>query len=54
MSDYFMHIQFIIRKKDETKMLLNKIFEYNSDNYIILGYIFDILNKLFNGILSKL
>ena len=54
MADYFMHIQFIIRKKDETKVLLNKVIEYNRDNYIILGYIFDIINKMYNYFLSKL
>ena len=45
MADYFMHNQFIIRKKDETKVLLNKVIEYNRDNNIILGYIFDITIK---------
>ena len=54
MADYFMHIQFIKRKKDETKILLNKVIEYNRDNYIILGYIFDIINKIYNYFLSKL
>ena len=48
MADYFMHIQFIIRKKDETKILLNKVIEYNRENYIILGYIFDIINKMYS------
>ena len=54
MVDYFMHIQFIIRKKEETSTLLNKVIEYNRDNYIVLGYIFDLLNKIFNNIFSKL
>ena len=54
MADYFMHIQFIIREKDETKVLLNKVIEYNRDKYIILGYIFDIINELYNYFLSKL
>ena len=58
MTDYFMHIQFIIRKKDETKILLIKVIEYNRDNYIILGHIFDLINKMFSYfskiILSKL
>ena len=58
MTDYFMHIQFIIRKKDETKILLNKVIEYNRDNYISLGHIFDLINKMFSYfskiILSKL
>ena len=40
MADYFMHIQFII--------------EYNRDKYIILGYILDIINKMYNYSLSKL
>ena len=48
MADYFMHVQFIIREKDETKVLLNKVIEYNRDNYIILGYIFDIINKMYS------
>jgi hypothetical protein len=32
MPDYFIHIQFIIRKKDETKLILNKVLEYNKEN----------------------
>ena len=58
MTDYLMHIQFIIRKKDETKILLNKVIEYNRDNYLILGHIFDLINKIYSYfakiILSKL
>ena len=48
MTDYFMHIQFIIRKKDETIFLLNEVIEYNRDNYIILGHIFYLINKMFS------
>ncbi len=45
MPDYFMHIQFIIRKVDETKSILNQVLGYKTESYLILGHIFDIINK---------
>ncbi len=48
MPDYFMHIQFIIRKKDETNLILNEILEYNRESYFILGHNFDVLDNIYN------
>ncbi len=45
MPDYFMHIQFIIRKVDGTKIILNKVLDYNKESYLILGPTFDIIIK---------
>ena len=50
MPEYFMHIQFIIRKIDETKTILNKVLEYNKESYLILGHTFDIINKIYSFI----
>ena len=50
MPDYFMHIQFIIRKVDETKLILNKVLDYNKESYLILGHTFDIINKMYTFI----
>ena len=50
MPDYLMHIQFIIRKIDETKIILNKVLEYNKESYLILGHTFDIINKIYSFI----
>jgi hypothetical protein len=50
MPDYLMHIQFIIRKMDETKTILNKVLEYNKESYLILGHTFDIINKIYSFI----
>ena len=54
MSEYFMHIQFIIRKKEQTNLILNKILEYNKENYLILGLTFDIINKMYSLIINYL
>ena len=43
-----MNIQFTIRKRDETSKLLKSLIEYNKENYLVLGHIFDLINKLFN------
>ena len=48
MTDYLMNIQFTIRKRDETSKLLKSLIEYNKENYLVLGHIFDLINKLFN------
>ena len=50
MPDYFMHIQFIIRKVNETKLILNKVLDYNKESYLILGHTFDIINKIYTFI----
>ena len=48
MSDYSIHLQFTIRKKDETKKLLKSVVEYSKENYLVSGHIFDVINKMFN------
>ena len=48
MSDYLIHLQFTIRKKDETKQLLKSVIEYSKENYLVSGHIFDVINKMFN------
>ena len=48
MTDYLINIQFTIRKRDETSKLLKSLIEYNKENYLVLGHIFDLMNKLFN------
>lgn len=48
MSDYLIHLQFTIRKKDETKKLLKSVVEYSKENYLVSGHIFDVINKMFN------
>jgi len=50
MPNYFMHIQFIIRKVNETKLILNKVLDYNKESYLILGHTFDIINKMYTFI----
>ena len=45
-----MHIQFIIRKVDETPLILNKVLDYNKESYLILGHTFDIINKIYTFI----
>ena len=52
MPDYLMHIQFIIKKVDETKSILNKVLEYNKESYLISGHIFDVLNKMYSFIIN--
>ena len=52
MPDYLMHIQFIIRKIDETKLILNKVLDYNKESYLIHGHMFDILNKIYSFIIN--
>ena len=50
MSDYFMHIQFILRNMDETNLNLSKVLEYNKESYLILGHVFDVVNNIYNFI----
>ncbi len=54
MPDYFIHIQFIIRKKDATKLILKKVLEYNKESYLISGHNFDVLNNIYNSINKEL
>ncbi len=49
MPDYFIHIQFIIKKKLK-KLILNKVLEYNKESYFKLGHNFDVLNNIYNFI----
>jgi hypothetical protein len=48
MLDYLMHIQFMIRKVDETKLILNKVLDYNKERYLILRHTFDIIDKIYS------
>jgi hypothetical protein len=48
MSDYFMHIQFIIRNNDETKLILTKMLDYDKESYLLFSYIFDAINKIYS------
>jgi len=48
MPDYSIHLQFIINKKNIIEDQNNKIIEYNRENYLILGHIFDMINKIYN------
>lgn len=52
MPDYSMHIQFIINKKNIIEEQNDKLIEYNRENYLILGHLFDIINKLYNLIIN--
>ena len=47
MSEYSLSLQFIIRKKDQSKDLLARLIDYNKESYLILGHIFDLVNKMF-------
>ena len=33
---------------DETKIILNKVLEYNKERFLILGHTFDIINKIYS------
>lgn len=48
MPDYSIHLQFIIYKKNIIEDQNNRIIEYNRENYLILGHIFDMINKIYN------
>jgi len=50
MSEYSMNLQFIIRKKDQTKDLLVKLIDYNKESYLILGHIFELVNKIWSDL----
>lgn len=52
MPDYSMHIQFIINKKNIIEEQNDKLIEYNRENYLILGHLFEIINKLYNLIIN--
>ena len=52
MPDYSLHLQFIINKKNNIEEQNNKLIEYNRENYLILGHIFDIINKFYNLIIN--
>jgi len=48
MTDYIIHIQFTINKKNQQEQLLKTLIDYNKQSYLIIGHIFDILNNMFN------
>ncbi len=50
MPDYLMHIQFIVSKMDETKLILDKVLEYNKESYLTLENTFDIINEIYSFI----
>jgi hypothetical protein len=48
MTDYFMHVQFIIRTNNEVPLILNKVLDYNKESYLILGHTFDLINNMYS------
>ncbi len=48
MSDCFLHIQYIIGRKNETSLISNKVLEYSKEIYLISGHNFDVLNNMYN------
>ncbi len=53
MTDYMIHIQFTINKKHQQEILLKSLIAYNKQSYLILGYIFDILNDIYSYFIKK-
>ena len=51
--DYYLHVQFNIREKLQNNELLEKNIEYTKHNFLILGYIFDILNHFYKFLFNK-
>ena len=51
--DYYLHVQFNIREKLQNNELLEKNIEYTKHNFLILGYIFDILNHFYKLLFNK-
>ena len=51
--DYCIHIQFNIRELLQNNELLEKNIEYTKHNFLILGYIFDILNNFYKVFFNK-
>ena len=45
MTDYIIHMQFTINKKNKTEALLQSMIDYNKQIYLIVGHIFDIIYK---------
>ena len=45
MTDYIIHMQFIINKKSNTDLLLKTMIDYNKQIYLIVGHIFDLIYK---------
>jgi hypothetical protein len=54
MTDYIIHIQFTINKKNQQEILLKSLIDYNKQSYLILGHIFDILNNIYSYFIKKL
>ena len=54
MTDYIIHLQFTVNKKNHQETLLKSLIDYNKQSYLIIGHIFDILNNLYNYFLKKL
>ena len=48
MTDYIIHIQFTVNKKNQQEILLKSLIDYNKQSYLIIGHIFDILNNFYN------
>ena len=45
LPDYSIHLQFIIHQNDNTQKLLSKLVDYTNHSYLILGYIFEIIQN---------
>jgi len=48
MTDYIIHMQFTINKKNQTDSLLKSLIDYNKQIYLIVGHIFDLIYKYLN------
>ena len=48
MTDYIIHMQFTINKKNQTDTLLKSLIDYNKQIYLIVGHIFDLIYKYLN------
>jgi len=48
MTDYIIHMQFTINKKNQTNTLLKSLIDYNKQIYLIVGHIFDLIYKYLN------
>ena len=51
--DYYLHIQFNIREKLQNNELLTQNIEYSKNTFLILGYIFDMLNSFYKAFFNK-
>ena len=45
MTDYIIHMQFMINKISQTDILMKSMIDYNKQIYLIVGHIFDLIYK---------